>query len=110
MADYRGQGKEARGMVPCETLSSAADVVSGLTDSDCPEAHSVQSCFPDLMTESELIQYLRIPELSNSKSYGNVIEHLKRFRGLPRIHICNKALYPKKAIQHWIDEETSKGD
>jgi len=72
----------------------------------CP----IHGNFPELMTEVELIQYLRIPEVSNSQSHHNVIEHLKRFRGLPRIHICNKALYPKRAIQEWVEEQTSKGD
>jgi len=38
---------------------------------------------PELMTESEVIQSLRLPEVSNSKDYHNVIEHLKKFRGLP---------------------------
>lgn len=60
----------------------------------------------ELMTESEVIQFLRIPEISNSKDYHNVIEHLKKFRGLPRIHICRKALYPKKAILEWMEKET----
>jgi hypothetical protein len=60
----------------------------------------------ELMTESEVIQFLRIPEISNSKNYHNVIEHLKKFRGLPRIHICRKALYPKKAILEWMEKET----
>ena len=63
----------------------------------------------DLMTESEVIQFLRIPEVSNSKNYHNVIEHLKKFRRLPRIHICRKALYPKKAILEWMEKETGVG-
>ena len=63
----------------------------------------------ELMTESELIQFLRIPEISNSKDYHNVIEHLKKFRGLPRIHICRKALYPKKGILEWMEKETGVG-
>ena len=63
----------------------------------------------ELMIESELIQFLRIPEISNSKNYHNVIEHLKKFRGLPRIHICRKALYPKKAILEWMEKETDVG-
>jgi len=63
----------------------------------------------ELMTESEVIQFLRIPEVSNSKNYHNVIEHLKKFRGLPRIHICRKALYPKKAIREWMEKETNVG-
>ena len=63
----------------------------------------------ELMTESEVIQFLRIPEVSNSKDYHNVIEHLKKFRGLPRIHICRRALFPKKAILEWVEKETDVG-
>jgi hypothetical protein len=63
----------------------------------------------ELMTESEVIRFLRIPEISNSKDYHNVIEHLKKFRGLPRIHICRKALYPKKAILEWMEKQTDVG-
>jgi hypothetical protein len=57
--------------------------------------------FPEIMTEEELIQYLRIPEISNSKNYHNVVENLKRMHDLPRIHICGKALYPRNAITEW---------
>ena len=63
----------------------------------------------ELMTESEVIRFLRIPEISNSKNYHNVIEHLKKFRDLPRIHICRKALYPRKAILEWVEKETDVG-
>jgi len=63
----------------------------------------------ELMTEAEVIHFLRIPEISNSKNYHNVIEHLKKFRGLPRIHICRKALYPKKAVLEWMEKETDAG-
>jgi len=63
----------------------------------------------DLMTESELIEFLRIPKLSDSKDYHNVIENLKRVRGLPRIHICRKALYPKKAILEWVERQIGVG-
>ena len=65
-------------------------------------------CSFELMTESEVIQFLRIPEISSSENYHNVIEHLKKFRGLPRIHICRKALYPKKAILEWVNKEVEK--
>ena len=63
----------------------------------------------ELMTEAEVIHFLRIPEISNSKDFHNVIEHLKKFRGLPRIHICRKALYPKRAILEWLEKETDVG-
>ena len=63
----------------------------------------------ELMTEAELIKFLRIPELSGSKDYHNVIENLKRVRGLPRIHICRKALYPKKAILEWVERQIGVG-
>ena len=70
---------------------------------------SNNNLFPELMTEEELIQFLRVPEISNSKNYHNVIEHLKKFRGLPRIHVCRRALYPKKAVLEWIEKETDAG-
>jgi len=65
--------------------------------------------FPDLMTEAELIEYLRIPELSKSEDFRNVIANLKRMRDLPRIHICSKALFPLKAVRDWVDKETFVG-
>ena len=62
--------------------------------------------YPDMMTEEELVDYLRIPEISDSKNFHNVIENLKRMRDLPRIHLCNKALYPLEAIRRWVTKET----
>ncbi len=65
--------------------------------------------YPDLLTEDELIEFLRIPKVSNSKNYRNVVEHLKKFRGLPRVHICRKTLFPKKAVMEWMEKETNVG-
>jgi len=62
--------------------------------------------YPDLLTEEELITFLRIPDVSNAKDFHNVIENLKRMHDLPRIHICGKPLYPKEAIKTWIKEKT----
>ena len=61
----------------------------------------------ELMTEVELISYLRIPEVSKSKDYHNVIENLKRMHDLPRIHVCGKPLYPREAIREWIKKKTT---
>lgn len=61
---------------------------------------------PQLMTEQELIELLRIPEVSSSQDYSNVVQYLIRFRDLPRIHLCKKLLFPKKAILEWIEKET----
>jgi len=63
----------------------------------------------DLMTEDELIVYLRIPKVSKSKDYHNVVENLKRMHQLPRIHICGKPLYPREAIKEWIKGKTTNG-
>ncbi|MCJ7776960.1 MAG: hypothetical protein MUP16_01420 [Sedimentisphaerales bacterium] len=63
---------------------------------------------PELLTEEELIIFLRIPEVSKSTDYHNVIENLKRMHDLPRIHICGKPLYPREAIKEWIKEKTTK--
>ena len=65
--------------------------------------------YPDLMTEQEVIEYLRISEVSKSANYHNVIEHLKRMRDLPRIHICRKTLYPLEAVRGWIRKQTMLG-
>jgi hypothetical protein len=67
----------------------------------------VTSHEPDLMTEEELIVYLRIPEISKSTSHHNVIENLKRMHQLPRIHICGKPLYPREAVREWIRRKTT---
>jgi len=65
----------------------------------------ITSC-PELMTEDELIRFLRIPEISKSENYHNVIENLKRMHDLPRIHICGRPLYPIEAIRKWIESKT----
>ena len=73
--------------------------------------HTV-SCFsdgavvPDLMTEEEVIEFLRIPEVSTATDHHNVIKNLIRFRDLPRIQICKKLLFPKEAVLEWINDET----
>jgi hypothetical protein len=61
---------------------------------------------PELMTEAELIAFLRIPEVSKATDPHNVIENLKRVHCLPRIHICGKPLYPREAIKEWIKRKT----
>ncbi len=61
---------------------------------------------PDLMTERELIKFLRIPNVSTAADYSNVIKNLIRMRGLPRVEICNKLLYPRQAVLKWVESET----
>ena len=61
-----------------------------------------------LMTEEELVQFLRIPELSSARDYRHVIENLKRMHGLPRIHICGKPVYPLWAILEWVEEKMGR--
>ena len=71
------------------------------------ENQSVKS-IDDILTEKELITFLRIPEISNSKNYHNVIENLKRIHNLPCIHLCNKSLYPLSAVRRWLEEKVLK--
>ena len=61
--------------------------------------------FPDLMTEQELIEYLRISEVSTSKNLKRSVQNLKNFRALPRVNICRSNLYPLRAIREWIDKQ-----
>ena len=62
--------------------------------------------YPDLLTEEELIKFLRIPSVSKAQYYHNVIAHLKRIHDLPCIHICRQPLYPIEAVRKWIEEKT----
>ncbi|TKJ34633.1 MAG: hypothetical protein CEE38_17325 [Planctomycetes bacterium B3_Pla] len=72
------------------------------------ETHDNNGRFPELMTEAELVEFLRIPAVSKGDDYGNVVANLKRMRDLPCIHICRQPLYPREAIQRWIQDQTEK--
>ena len=61
---------------------------------------------PELLTEAELIQLLRVPEVSKATDFHNVITHLKKHHGLPCIHICRQPLYPATAIVEWVKKRT----
>ena len=64
---------------------------------------------PTVMTEKELIRFLRIPEISNAKNHRHVIENLKRTHGLPRIHLCGKAVYLTDAVKAWLENHITCG-
>ena len=64
---------------------------------------------PTVMTEEELIRFLRIPEISNAQNHRNVIENLKRTRGLPRIHLCGKAVYLTDSVTGWLESHITYG-
>lgn len=90
-------------MTKPEIYTSTHPFTSGFA---LPDGSGGFSLCPDLMTEEELIRFLRIPEISNSKDYHNVIENLKNMRNLPRLHLCNRVLYPLRAVQEWIVKES----
>lgn len=73
-----------------------------------PHSNAGFSPWPELMTEEELIVFLRIPEISKAKDYHDVIDNLKRIHGLPCIHISKQPLYPLSAIRRWIEEKLEK--
>ncbi len=62
----------------------------------------------ELLTEAELIRYLRIPEVSKAEDYNNVIDNLKRMHDLPCIHISKQPLYPLIAVRRWIEGKLEK--
>ena len=76
--------------------------------SPLPDGYGGFTPCPELMTEEKLIRFLRIPEVSKAKDFGCVIENLKRMRGLPRVHICRKPLYPLKSVLEWVYEQVEK--
>ena len=65
---------------------------------------------PTVMTEEELIRFFRIPEISNARSHRNVVENLKRMRGLPRIHLCGKTVYLADAVKAWLEDLITCGE
>jgi hypothetical protein len=78
-----------------------------ITPAVLPDGNGSFAPCPELMTEDEVIRFLRIPEISKSENYHNVVENLKRMHGMPRIHICGKPLYPIEAIRQWIANKTT---
>ena len=65
---------------------------------------------PAVMTEEELIRFLRIPEISNAANHRHVIENLKRRYGLPRIHLCGKAVYLTDSVKQWLQQHITYGN
>ena len=63
---------------------------------------------PTVMTEDELIRFLRIPEISSAKNYRHVIENLKRAHGLPRIHLCGKTVYLTDSVRQWLQQNVTR--
>jgi hypothetical protein len=61
------------------------------------------------MTEEELIRFLRIPEISSATNHHHVIENLKRVHGLPRLHMCGKAVYLTDSVRHWLEQRVTYG-
>lgn len=72
------------------------------------ESHKDHIAFPELMIQKELIEFLRIPEITQAENYDNVIDNLKRMHGLPCIHICKKPIYPLTAVRDWVGEKLKK--
>ncbi len=99
---YRSEGDNMKIVSIGDEKTDFTSVIAAL-----PDGNGGFVLCPELMTEDEVIRFLRIPEVSNSGNYHNVIENLKRMHGLPRIHICGKPLYPRQAISDWIKEKTT---
>jgi hypothetical protein len=62
---------------------------------------------PTVMTEEELIRFLRIPEISGAGNRHHVIENLKRRHGLPRIHLCGKTVYLADSVKQWLQQHVT---
>jgi hypothetical protein len=74
-----------------------------------PEPTGAFGPCPIVMTEEELIRFLRIPEVSSATNHHHVIENLKRVHGLPRVHLCGKAVYPTDAVKQWLQQRVTCG-
>ncbi len=65
---------------------------------------------PTIMTEEELVRFLRIPEISTARDHRHVIENLKRKHGLPRIHLCGKTVYLTDSVKQWLQRHVTYGN
>lgn len=74
-----------------------------------PSPESGFSICPTVMTEEELIRFLRIPEISGATNYRHVIENLKRKHGLPRVHLCGKTVYLTDSVKVWLAKHVVSG-
>ncbi len=74
-----------------------------------PEPNGGFGPCPIVMTEEDLIRFLRIPEVSSAADYHHVIENLKRRHGLPRIHLCGKAVYLADSVRQWLQQRVTCG-
>jgi hypothetical protein len=74
-----------------------------------PSTKGAFSPCPTVMTEEELIRFLRIPEVSRAASHRHVIENLKRMHGLPRIYLCGTAVYLTDSVKHWLQQRVTCG-
>ncbi len=64
---------------------------------------------PAVMTEEEVIRFLRIPEISKANDHRNVIANLKRMHNLPRVHLCGKTVYLTETVKQWLEGRVSYG-
>jgi len=65
---------------------------------------------PTVMTEEELVRFLRIPEISSAGNHRHVVENLKRKHGLPRIHLCGKTVYLTDSVKQWLQQHVTRGN
>jgi len=65
---------------------------------------------PTVMTEEELIRFLRIPEISSARNHRHVTENLKRNHGLPRIHLCGNTVYLTDSVKQWLERHVTYGN
>ena len=74
-----------------------------------PNPHGQMIPSPPVMTEEELIQFLRIPEISHSRNHHHVIENLKYHHGLSRIHLCGRTVYLTDSVKAWLEKHVTCG-
>ena len=91
---------QSNGTVQGQVLPSAAVL---------PDGNGGFAPCPAVMTEEELVRFLRIPEISNAKNSRNVIENLKRMHDLPRVHLCGKTVYLTETVKQWLQERVTYG-
>jgi hypothetical protein len=70
--------------------------------------HQIRCHPPALMTEDELIQFLRIKEVAKTDNHHYVVQNLMRMHDLPCVHLCRQPLFALKNVLEWIDLQCEK--
>lgn len=77
--------------------------INALAASWMPDGKGGLQPVPDLMTESELIRYLRLDSINVKNTYNTLYRYRKM--GLKAVQVSKAVLFPKKSVEEFIEKQ-----